>query len=144
MNIKVGDDVEMLQLKLIGQVSAVARNWYTVEIEGEYFGNFTEKELKLVESERMKLNKLQQLLSDLTDASTVNDEHKSVIVVEDAIEMIEKADIFPLTPARGEPMPQTIEHYQANAARDQELILEQVDKIERLQLKLNQATQQGE
>lgn len=37
------------------------------------------------------MNKLQKLLSDLTDASTVNDEHQSVIKVEDAIEMIEKA-----------------------------------------------------
>ena len=37
------------------------------------------------------MNKLQQLLSDLTDASTVNDNHQSVIVVEDAIEMIEQA-----------------------------------------------------
>ena len=28
-----------------------------------------------------------------------------------------------MTPPRGEPMPQTIEHYKANALRDQELIL---------------------
>ena len=37
------------------------------------------------------MNKLQQLLSDLTDLATVNDEWQSVVVVEDAIEMIEKA-----------------------------------------------------
>lgn len=30
----------------------------------------------------------------------------------------------PMTPPRGEPMPQTIEHYKANALRDQELILD--------------------
>ena len=44
--INIGDNVEMVQLKLIGQVSAVANNWYTVEIEGEYFGNFKSNELK--------------------------------------------------------------------------------------------------
>ena len=37
------------------------------------------------------MDKQQQLLSDLIDSSTVNDNHQSVIVVEDAIEMIEKA-----------------------------------------------------
>ena len=49
--IEVGDDVEMIQLKLIGQVSAVARDWYTVEIDGKYFGNFREHELKESDSE---------------------------------------------------------------------------------------------
>jgi hypothetical protein len=47
--IKIGDDVEMKQLKLIGQVTAVAHNWYTIEIEGEYFGNFKRNELEKVD-----------------------------------------------------------------------------------------------
>ena len=45
----LGDNVEMLQLKLIGQVTAVALNWYTVEIDGEYFGNFKRNELEKVD-----------------------------------------------------------------------------------------------
>lgn len=43
-----------------------------------------------------------------------------------------------LTPAKGEPMPRTVEHYQANAERDQELILEQRDEIGTLQQKVGQ------
>ena len=42
----------------------------------------------------------------------------------------------PLTPAKGLPMPRTIEHYQANAARDQELILEQREELGRLKAKI--------
>jgi len=48
---------------------------------------------------------------------------------------------LPLTPAKGEPMPRTVEHYQANAERDQELILEQRDEIGRLKQKLNKLQQ---
>lgn len=33
-----------------------------------------------------------------------------------------------MTPPRGEPMPKTIEHYKANALRDQELIDELVEQ----------------
>ena len=39
------------------------------------------------------------------------------------------------------PMPRTVEHYQANAIRDQELILEQRDEIRRLKHKANQLQQ---
>ena len=45
------------------------------------------------------------------------------------------------TPAKGEPMPRTIEHYQANALRDQELILEQRDEIAKLKQKINKLEQ---
>ena len=46
-----------------------------------------------------------------------------------------------LTPAKGEPMPRTVEHYQANAERDQELILEQRDEIGRLKQRINKMEQ---
>lgn len=48
---------------------------------------------------------------------------------------------LPISPARGEPMPRTIEHYQANALRDQELILEMKGEISALKHKNNQLTQ---
>jgi hypothetical protein len=38
-------------------------------------------------------------------------------------------------------MPRTVEHYQANAIRDQELILEQRDEIGRLNTRLNKLEQ---
>ena len=46
-----------------------------------------------------------------------------------------------MTPARGEPMPRTVEYYQANAIRDQELIMEQKDEISRLKMKVNKLEQ---
>lgn len=46
-----------------------------------------------------------------------------------------------LTPAKGLPMPCTVEHYQANAIRDEELIMEQKTEIERLKMKHNQQQQ---
>jgi len=49
----------------------------------------------------------------------------------------------PLTPAKGLPMPRTVEHYQANAIRDQELILEQRDEIGRLKMKINRLQQKS-
>jgi len=49
--------------------------------------------------------------------------------------------IVPIPPRRGESMPKTIEHYQANAIRDQELILEQKDEISKLKVKVNQLRQ---
>lgn len=45
----------------------------------------------------------------------------------------------PPTPAKGLSMPGTVEHYQANAARDNELILEMKDEISRLKQSLHQA-----
>lgn len=47
----------------------------------------------------------------------------------------------PKTPAKGLPMPRAIEHYQANALRDQELILEQKDEIAKLKQKINKLDQ---
>lgn len=47
----------------------------------------------------------------------------------------------PVTPARGDPMPQTREYWEARALRDQELILEMKAKIERLEGKLNSCRQ---
>jgi len=49
-----------------------------------------------------------------------------------------------LTPARGEPMPKTIEHYQANALRDQELIMEQKDEIAKQSQTINDLRQKLE
>jgi len=46
-----------------------------------------------------------------------------------------------ITPARGLPMPRTVEYYQANAIRDQELILSQRDQLERADLTINQLRQ---
>lgn len=50
----------------------------------------------------------------------------------------------PLTPPRGEPMPQTREHWEKRAAYDQELILEMKAEISKLKHKLNQAMQRGD
>ena len=50
-------------------------------------------------------------------------------------------EAYPITPAKGEPMPRTLEHYQANAERDQELILEQRAEIGRLKQKINKLEQ---
>ncbi len=55
-----------------------------------------------------------------------------------------KAEIAHLkgsTPSKGEPMPKTIQHYQANAERDQELILEQKEEISKLKQKVNKLGQ---
>jgi len=49
-----------------------------------------------------------------------------------------------VTPAKGEPMPKTIEHYQANALRDQELILEQKDEIAKQSQTINKLRQKLE
>lgn len=43
--------------------------------------------------------------------------------------------------AKGDAMPRTIEHYQANAMRDQELILEQKEEISKLKAKINKLEQ---
>lgn len=48
----------------------------------------------------------------------------------------------PLTPARGESMPQTQEYWEKRAAMDQELILEQRDEINKLKQKINQMEQE--
>lgn len=40
--------------------------------------------------------------------------------------------IFPLTPPKGEPMPQTREYWEKRAAMDLELIMEQKEEISRL------------
>ena len=48
------------------------------------------------------------------------------------------------TPAKGEPMPRTVEHYKANAIRDHELILEQRDEIARLKQKINKLEQRND
>ena len=48
---------------------------------------------------------------------------------------------LPLTPAKGLPMPRTVEHYPANALRDQELILEQRAEIGRLKQRINKLEQ---
>ena len=49
--------------------------------------------------------------------------------------------ITPITVAKGLCMPRTVEHYQANAIRDQDLILEQRNEIGRLKKKHNQQQQ---
>ena len=46
-----------------------------------------------------------------------------------------------ITPKKGEPMPKTIDHYQALAARDLELIMEQREEIARLKQTVNQLRQ---
>ena len=46
-----------------------------------------------------------------------------------------------VTPAKGLSMPRTVEHYQANAIRDQDLILEQRDEIGRLFQRINKLEQ---
>lgn len=48
-----------------------------------------------------------------------------------------------LTPARGEPMPRTIEYYIARGERDQELILEMKEEISKLRQKLNSERQKN-
>ena len=50
-------------------------------------------------------------------------------------------DHGPLTPPKGQAMPRTVEHYQANAIRDQELILEQKAEISKLKVKINKLEQ---
>ena len=47
----------------------------------------------------------------------------------------------PLTPSRGESMPQTREYWEKRAAMDQELILEQRDEINKLKQKINKLEQ---
>lgn len=46
-----------------------------------------------------------------------------------------------VTPAKGEPMPRTVEYYKANAIRDQELILAMKAQISRLKQKINKLKQ---
>jgi len=53
-------------------------------------------------------------------------------------------EAYPLTPAKGLPMPRTVEHYQANADRDQELILEQRVEISKLKSRVNKLQQRFE
>jgi hypothetical protein len=48
---------------------------------------------------------------------------------------------MPITVAKGTLMPPVEQHYQANAIRDQELILEQRDEIGRLNARLNKLVQ---
>ena len=50
-------------------------------------------------------------------------------------------DHGPLTPPKGQAMPRTVEHYQANAIRDQELIMEQKAEISKLKVKINKLEQ---
>ena len=50
-------------------------------------------------------------------------------------------DHGPLTPPRGQAMPRTVEYYQANAIRDQELIMEQKAEISKLKVKINKLEQ---
>ncbi len=50
---------------------------------------------------------------------------------------------MPVTVAKGLKMPRTVEHYQANAIRDQELILEQKDEIGRLNRRINKLAQRN-
>lgn len=47
----------------------------------------------------------------------------------------------PLTPAKGDPMPQTREYWEKRADMDQALILKQRDEIGRLKYKVNQLEQ---
>ena len=51
---------------------------------------------------------------------------------------------LPRTQERGQPMPKTIGHYQANALRDQELILEQKDEIAKQSQTINKLRQKLE
>ena len=53
-------------------------------------------------------------------------------------------EAYPITPAKGLPMPRTVEHYQANADRDQELILEMKDEIGRKNQRINKLEQKLE
>ncbi len=46
-----------------------------------------------------------------------------------------------ITPAKGEPMPQTLEYYRAMAQRDLELIMEQKEEISRLKQRINKLEQ---
>ena len=46
-----------------------------------------------------------------------------------------------ITPAKGEPMPQTLEYLRALSARDLELIMEQKDEISRLKQRINKLEQ---
>ena len=48
---------------------------------------------------------------------------------------------IPVTVAKGSEMPRTVEHYQASAIRDQELILEQRAEIGRLKQRINKMEQ---
>ncbi len=48
----------------------------------------------------------------------------------------------PLTPAKGEPMPQTREYWEKRAQMDQEIILEQKAEIGKLNAKVNKLQQQ--
>jgi hypothetical protein len=49
--------------------------------------------------------------------------------------------IKPLTPAKGEPMPQTREYWEKRAESDQELLLQQRDYIIKLKQKINKLEQ---
>ena len=56
--------------------------------------------------------------------------------------VIDAINIYlPATPARGEPMPKTIEHYMCNAIRDQEMILEQKEEIAKMSQTINKLRQ---
>lgn len=50
----------------------------------------------------------------------------------------------PMTPARGESMPQTQEYWEKRADMDQELILEQRDEINKLKQKINKLEQRND
>jgi len=60
-----------------------------------------------------------------------------------ALDMESTKSDGPLTPPRGEPMPQTQEYWEKRAAMDQELILEQRDEINRLKCKVNKLEQKA-
>jgi hypothetical protein len=47
---KIGDQVEIIRQELIATITDIQRGWYTLEIDGDYYGNYREVELKPVES----------------------------------------------------------------------------------------------
>jgi hypothetical protein len=61
--------------------------------------------------------------------------------LEEAKEAADKMVSHPLTPAKGQPMPRTIEYYIKRGDMDQELIMEQKEEISRLKQKVNNLRQ---
>jgi hypothetical protein len=88
----------------------------------------------------------QQLIEAIEKAEHgIYQESDSIFKVE-AIDLIttlipEGMVMVPVTIEKGAEMPRTVEHYQANAIRDQELIIEQKDEISLLQKQVNQLRQ---
>jgi len=54
---------------------------------------------------------------------------------------VEDGAYHPMTPPKGQPMPQTVEYYEKLAIADLNLIMQQKEKIERLTQKNNQLRQ---